>query len=41
MFLTNDRLARRGVDSYKLKVQACEKGSAKQRKLMGVGVNYL
>lgn len=27
--------------SYKLKVDACEKGSAKQRKLMDIGVNYL
>lgn len=30
-----------GEHSYKLKVSACEKGSAKQRKLMGIGVNYL
>ena len=27
--------------SYKLKVSACEKGSAKQRKLMNIGINYL
>jgi hypothetical protein len=27
--------------SYKLKVEALEKGSAKQRKLMNVAVNYL
>ena len=27
--------------SYKLKVSACEKGSAKERKLMNIGVNYL
>lgn len=30
-----------GASSYKLKVAACEKGSAKQRKLMDLGVNYL
>lgn len=27
--------------SYKLKVDACDKGSAKYRKLMGIGINYL
>lgn len=27
--------------SYKLKVNACEKGSSKQRKLMDIGINYL
>ena len=27
--------------SYKLKVDACEKGSTKQRKLFSVGINYL
>ena len=27
--------------SYKLKVSACEQGSAKHRKLMDLGVNYL
>ncbi|EMD34003.1 hypothetical protein CERSUDRAFT_117523 [Gelatoporia subvermispora B] len=32
---------RKAVYDYKLKVNACEKGSAKQRKLMDLGVNYL
>lgn len=27
--------------SYKLKVDACEKGSSKERKLRGITVNYL
>lgn len=27
--------------SYKIKAEACEPGSAKQRNLMNVGVNYL
>lgn len=27
--------------SYKLKVEAAEKGSAKQRKLLNLGINYL
>ena len=30
-----------GLISYKLKVQASGKGSAKERKLMDIGVNYL
>lgn len=29
------------VGSYKLKCDACEKGSSKQRKLMNIAVNYL
>jgi hypothetical protein len=29
------------MSSYKLKVEALEKGSAKQRKLKNVAVNYL
>ncbi|OBZ72108.1 Paladin [Grifola frondosa] len=32
---------RKAIYDYKLKVNACEKGSAKQRKLMDIGVNYL
>ncbi|OCH86618.1 hypothetical protein OBBRIDRAFT_890367 [Obba rivulosa] len=32
---------RKAIYDYKLKVNACEKGSAKQRKLMDLGVNYL
>ncbi|KAI0701909.1 inositol hexakisphosphate-domain-containing protein [Cerioporus squamosus] len=32
---------RKAIYDYKLKVEACEKGSAKQRKLMDLGVNYL
>ncbi|KAI0768012.1 inositol hexakisphosphate-domain-containing protein [Trametes elegans] len=32
---------RKAIYDYKLKVDACEKGSAKQRKLMNIGVNYL
>ncbi|KAI0707157.1 inositol hexakisphosphate-domain-containing protein [Earliella scabrosa] len=32
---------RKAIYDYKLKVSACEKGSAKQRKLMDLGVNYL
>ncbi|EIW57292.1 uncharacterized protein TRAVEDRAFT_59033 [Trametes versicolor FP-101664 SS1] len=32
---------RKAIYDYKLKVDACEKGSAKQRKLMDIGVNYL
>ncbi|TFK90507.1 hypothetical protein K466DRAFT_660775 [Polyporus arcularius HHB13444] len=32
---------RKAIYDYKLKVDACEKGSAKQRKLMDLGVNYL
>ncbi|KAI0635643.1 inositol hexakisphosphate-domain-containing protein [Trametes polyzona] len=32
---------RKAIYDYKLKVEACEKGSAKQRKLMDIGVNYL
>lgn len=27
--------------SYKVKVEACEPGSVKQKKLMDLGVNYL
>lgn len=29
------------ANSYKLKCEACEKGSSKQRKLMNIAVNYL
>jgi len=32
---------RKAIYDYKLKVEACEKGSSKQRKLMNLGVNYL
>ncbi|KZT67481.1 hypothetical protein DAEQUDRAFT_729142 [Daedalea quercina L-15889] len=32
---------RRAIYDYKLKVNACEKGSSKQRKLMDIGINYL
>ncbi|CDO71831.1 hypothetical protein BN946_scf184939.g55 [Trametes cinnabarina] len=32
---------RKAIYDYKLKVEACEKGSAKHRKLMDIGVNYL
>ncbi|KAH9945040.1 inositol hexakisphosphate-domain-containing protein [Epithele typhae] len=32
---------RKAIYDYKLKMQASEKGSAKQRKLMDIGVNYL
>ncbi|TBU33470.1 inositol hexakisphosphate-domain-containing protein [Dichomitus squalens] len=32
---------RKAIYDYKLKMSACEKGSAKQRKLMDIGVNYL
>ncbi|EGO24423.1 hypothetical protein SERLADRAFT_438035 [Serpula lacrymans var. lacrymans S7.9] len=32
---------RKAIYDYKLKVEACEKGSVKQRKLMSVAVNYL
>ncbi|OJT02262.1 Paladin [Trametes pubescens] len=32
---------RKAIYDYKLKVDACERGSAKQRKLMDIGVNYL
>ncbi|KAF8556228.1 hypothetical protein OG21DRAFT_1409537 [Imleria badia] len=32
---------RKAVYDYKLKVEACEKGSAKQGKLMNIAVNYL
>ncbi|RDB25649.1 Paladin [Hypsizygus marmoreus] len=32
---------RKAIYDYKLKVEACEKGSAKQRKLHGITVNYL
>ncbi|KAK7690552.1 hypothetical protein QCA50_005650 [Cerrena zonata] len=32
---------RKAIYDYKLKVDACEKGSAKQRKLFSVGINYL
>ncbi|KAI8980087.1 inositol hexakisphosphate-domain-containing protein [Trametes punicea] len=32
---------RKAIYDYKLKVEACEKGSAKHRKLMDLGVNYL
>ncbi|KAF9223711.1 hypothetical protein BS17DRAFT_802243 [Gyrodon lividus] len=32
---------RKAIYDYKLKVEACVKGSAKQRKLMNVAVNYL
>ncbi|KAF9243458.1 inositol hexakisphosphate-domain-containing protein [Melanogaster broomeanus] len=32
---------RKAIYDYKLKVEACEKGSAKQRKLMNIAVNYL
>ncbi|KAI0360175.1 hypothetical protein OH77DRAFT_1394828 [Trametes cingulata] len=32
---------RKAIYDYKLKVEACEKGSPKHRKLMDLGVNYL
>ncbi|TFY62986.1 hypothetical protein EVJ58_g3511 [Rhodofomes roseus] len=32
---------RKAIYDYKLKVNACEKGSSKQRKLMDIGINYL
>lgn len=32
---------RKAIYDYKLKVEACENGSAKHRKLMGIAVNYL
>lgn len=32
---------RKAIYDYRLKVNACEKGSAKQRKLMDIGINYL
>ncbi|CCL99307.1 uncharacterized protein FIBRA_01323 [Fibroporia radiculosa] len=32
---------RKAIYDYKLKVSTCEKGSAKHRKLMDIGVNYL
>ncbi|PCH42051.1 hypothetical protein WOLCODRAFT_119866, partial [Wolfiporia cocos MD-104 SS10] len=32
---------RKAIYDYKLKVNACEKGSTKHRKLMDIGVNYL
>ncbi|KAG8953141.1 hypothetical protein FRC04_003089 [Tulasnella sp. 424] len=32
---------RRAIFDYKVKVEACEPGSVKQKKLMDVGVNYL
>ncbi|KIM67616.1 hypothetical protein SCLCIDRAFT_1210267 [Scleroderma citrinum Foug A] len=32
---------RKAIYDYKLKVEACERGSAKHRKLMNVAVNYL
>jgi len=32
---------RKAIYDYKLKAQACEKGSAKQGKLMNIAVNYL
>ncbi|CAL1716907.1 unnamed protein product [Somion occarium] len=32
---------RKAIYDYKLKIDACEKGSAKQRKLFNVGINYL
>ncbi|KAI0783947.1 inositol hexakisphosphate-domain-containing protein [Irpex lacteus] len=32
---------RKAIYDYKLKVDACEKGSAKQKKLLNLGINYL
>ncbi|KAG8928388.1 hypothetical protein FRC01_006011 [Tulasnella sp. 417] len=32
---------RRAIFDYKIKVEACEPGSVKQKKLMDIGVNYL
>ncbi|KAI0784287.1 inositol hexakisphosphate-domain-containing protein [Abortiporus biennis] len=32
---------RKAIYDYKLKIDTCEKGSAKQRKLFSVGINYL
>ncbi|KAI0091045.1 inositol hexakisphosphate-domain-containing protein [Irpex rosettiformis] len=32
---------RKAIYDYKLKVDACDKGSAKQKKLMHLGINYL
>ncbi|KAI0685965.1 inositol hexakisphosphate-domain-containing protein [Cytidiella melzeri] len=32
---------RKAVYDYKLKVDACDKGSAKQKKLLNLGINYL